>query len=82
VSIDPAQWSWARLLAWSAAWVLVVAGVALALYLRAMEQGKETNVSGGDFVTVLPYGTRHLAIAVAIALLPPLLAALRKVIAG
>ena len=39
-------------------------------------------LKGGDFVTVLPYGTRHLAIALGIALVPPLLAALRKVVAG
>jgi len=80
--IDPAHWSWPKVLAIAVVWVGAVALIALALLTRAMERAKETQAAGGDFVTVLPYGTRHLAISLGIALVPPLLAALRKVVAG
>ena len=79
---DPAQWSWARLSAVSGAWVVLVAAVSVALFVRAMERAKETNVSGGQFISQIPFGTRHLALAAAIALLPPLVALLRKALAG
>jgi len=80
--IDPAHWSWPRVLTIAIVWVGTVTLIALALITRAMERAKETQAAGGDFVTVLPYGTRHLTMALGVALIPPLLAALRKVLAG
>jgi hypothetical protein len=80
--IDPAHWSWPRVLTMAVVWAGAVTLIALALLTRAMERAKETQAAGGDFVTVLPYGTRHLTIALVVALVPPLLAALRKVLAG
>ena len=80
--IDPAHWSWPKVLALGAVWVGAVLLLTLALVTRAMERAKESQAAGGDFVTVLPYGTRHVTILLAVALVPPLLAALRKALAG
>ena len=80
--VDPAQWSWTRVLVLGAVWAGVTAAVGIALAMRAMERAKETEAAGGEFITVLPYGTRHLAVLLALALAPPLLAALRRVLAG
>jgi len=79
---DPAQWSWARLAWLSAGWMLAVLTGAAWLVARAMEHAKETGAGEGEFITVLPYGTRHLALAAALALVPPLLALIRKLVAG
>lgn len=80
--LDPEHWNWGRLLALSAVWAGAVLCAGMVLFWRAMERAKETQAAGGDFVTPLPYGTRHLAILVAIAAGPPLLALLRKALAG
>jgi hypothetical protein len=82
MALDPAHWSWARMLAMGGAWAGGTALVALWLVMRAMERSKETQAAAGDFITVLPYGTRHLAIVLTVALGPPLLAMLRKALAG
>ena len=80
--MDPAHWSWARLAAISAAWALALSLGAAWLVMRAMEHAKETAAGEGNFVTELPYGTRHLTIYLLLALLPPLLALARKLAAG
>jgi len=80
--LDPGAWSWGRLAAASALWILAVALTASALVARVISHAKQTEASGGDFIVQLPYGTRHLALAVAIALAPPVLAFLRKLATG
>jgi hypothetical protein len=80
--LDPAGWSWGRLAGASASWVLAVALTAAYLVARVISHAKQTDASGGDFIVRLPYGTRHLALAIALALLPPLLAFVRKLVSG
>ena len=80
--IDPAHWSWPKVVTLGAVWAGAVLLVSVVFVTRAMERAKESQAAGGDFVTVLPYGTRHLTILLAAALLPPLLAILRKAFAG
>ena len=82
VGIDPAAWSWGRLTAVSLLWIATVALIAGVLVARVISHAKQTDSSGGDFIVALPYGTRHLTIAVALALLPPALALIRKLAAG
>ena len=62
----------------------MLACLAVAWYLVAREisHAKQTDSSGGDFIVALPYGTRHLAVWAAAALLPPVAALLRKLAAG
>jgi hypothetical protein len=79
---DPAHWSWARLAGFGFGWAFAVFAAAAWLLARAMAHAKQTGAGEGEFITVLPYGTRHLLIAVLILLLPPLLALLRKLAAG
>jgi len=80
--LDPAGWSWGRLAAASALWMLAVALGASILVARVISHAKQTDASGGDFIVRLPYGTRHLTVAVALALAPPVLACLRKLATG
>jgi len=80
--LDPAGWSWLRLAALGAAWIAFVALGAALLLARAMEHAKQTTGGDGEFITVLPYGTRHLALGLLLALLPPALALLRKLVSG
>lgn len=49
---------------------------------RVIDHAKTSDGGGGDFVVTLPYGTRHLTILVLLAVLPPLTALARKLMAG
>ena len=81
-AIDPANWGWGRLAGASALWMLGVALAASYSVARVISHAKQTDASGGDFIVALPYGTRHLALAITVALLPPLLALIRKLATG
>ena len=66
----------------SAAWVVAVALGGWWMVARVIAHAKASDPSGGDFVVVLPYGTRHLTILVLVAVFPPLAALARKLLAG
>ena len=80
--MDPSHWGWARLAGASAAWMLALAVTGWWMVARVIAHAKATDPSGGDFVVALPYGTRHLTILVLLAVLPPLAALARKLLAG
>ena len=80
--VDPALWSGARLAAASATWVLLLTLAGWWSIARVISHAKATDPSGGDFVVALPYGTRHLTILLLLAVLPPLAALARKLMAG
>ena len=81
--MDPTHWGWARLAGASTAWVVVLAATGWWWTVaRVIAHAKVTDPSGGDFVVVLPYGTRHLTVLVLVAVFPPLVALARKLLAG
>jgi hypothetical protein len=79
---DPAKWDWTRTAVVSAIWIGAVVLDGWIRLARLMSEAKQTDLSGGDFIVTLPYGTRHLAFWVGLALVPPAAAVLRKLVAG
>jgi hypothetical protein len=82
VTLDPAQWSWGKLALAGAAWAAALTILAGWLVARVISHAKETDLSGGDFIVSLPYGTRHLTIYILAVLVPLVLAVARKLAAG
>jgi hypothetical protein len=80
--MDPAHWSWGKLAALGTGWLLLFGIFAAMAVSRVISHAKETDVSGGDFIVALPYGTRHLTIYILIVLLPLAAAVARKLAAG
>jgi hypothetical protein len=80
--MDPGHWSWGKLAALGAGWLLLFGMIAAIAVARVISHAKETDVSGGEFIVTLPYGTRHLTIYILIVLLPLAAAIARKIAAG